>query len=1016
MTNSLVSKLKRFSLFPLAIILVLSSSVFIDQKAYADDHDEKIRKWALFEAQDGESGTSSAGCFDGIDSIDFRDVKTNGLGGDGFSKERIVLGKKMSCAAIYEEGISKWGFSGAEDFLTAAGYKKNNGNRTWEATKGRQGPVNAAIRSKLKINDNNIEEYLKPGEIYTYYYKDFVSTCSVKDEKNRSELNSSQITLADKAEDGYISYSRIGKDGNSDIVQQVIAKYKAPDITVTAGNHSKTEEDKKFCIDKSKRVTAQASKAIDNAKKNASAKAVDDSLASALSSLKNKACAADQSKCNDNGWEKSVAVCIANATKSYVTEAVVTRGKSSKEKDINTYKKEYISKCMHEKWPNLTEKEIKDILNGVDTKKAADAAKAGDIDIGGGEGAHDTPEDGEEESKSRCAIDGVGWVVCPVVNFLADISDDSAGILAKLLEVNSFILTNRGPDSAFHYWSRIRDIANIVFVIVFLIIIYSQVSGLGISNYGIKKLLPKLLMTIVLVNISFYICSILVDISNIVGSSSFNFITSLGGGGSGPEGGWATKGNALGGIAAAVLAGTVGFFALGALISGLIFIAVTATVTVFLLGARHALVIFTIILSPLAFVALLLPSTEGLFKKWWGFFKTLLFLYPAVGLLYGACNLGATVINGMKGESEVLLQIIAAALTFTPLLLVSRLTSLMTSMMGLANIADKWGQMAGNAVGKKSQKMLNDSKWGKYMDYRDQVKAERRAQIQAGTYKGTKNPATWGRAARSWVSGKANRVIEVGANKFNNEAAKRMIEDLGKEASWQEEKRYDESIKKAKTMYESDVSFIDSGTGYKTRLGNSQFVDMARGLVNPNIKPTDSAGNVITSIPMPQTTSERRYILDRAGRSANAEQFVQLAELANSLQSEGERLALASALSTSSGAKKHGWFDGGAYNDIKDGKFDLQQSIVRSINKEKFGKPEEIANMDQASARIINEALSEAGPRVSGEVLKQAQDRIEEAAQIALQDERFKNEILSRQSIRGTVDDWSAGKFKKPES
>ena len=197
MTDSLVSKLKRFSLFPLAILLVLSSSVFIDQKAYADDHDEKIRKWALFEAQDGESGTSNAGCFDGIDSIDFRDVKTNGLGGDGFSKERIVLGKKMSCAAIYEEGISKWGFSGAEDFLTAAGYKKNNGNRTWEATKGRQGPVNAAIRSKLKVKSNNIEEYLTSGEIYTYYYKDFVSTCSVKDEKNRSEFNSSQITLAD---------------------------------------------------------------------------------------------------------------------------------------------------------------------------------------------------------------------------------------------------------------------------------------------------------------------------------------------------------------------------------------------------------------------------------------------------------------------------------------------------------------------------------------------------------------------------------------------------------------------------------------------------------------------------------------------------------------------------------------------------------------------------------------------------------------------------------------------------
>lgn len=335
----------------------------------------------------------------------------------------------------------------------------------------------------------------------------------------------------------------------------------------------------------------------------------------------------------------------------------------------------------------------------------------------------------------------------------------------------------------------------------------------------------------------------------------------------------------------------------------------------------------------------------------------------------------------------------------------------MTSMMGLANIADKWGQMAGNAVGKKSQKMLNESKWGKYMDHRDQVKAERRAQIQAGTYRGTKNPATWGRAARSWVSGKANRVIEVGANKFNNEAAKRMIEDLGTEASWQEDKRYDESIKKAKNMYENDVSFVDSGTGYKTRLGNGQFVDMARGLVKSDIKPTDSAGNVITSIPMPQTTSERRYVLDRAGRSANAQQFVQLAELANSLESEGERLALASALSASSGAKKHGWFDGGAYNDIKDGNFDLQQSIVRSINKEKFGKPEEIANMDQASTKIINDALAQPGPRVGAQELKQAQQRLQESARLALKDKQVKNEIRSRQSIKDTVDNWSRGKF-----
>lgn len=995
MTNSLASKLKRFSLFPLAIILVLSSSVFIDQKAYADDHDEKIRKWALFEAQDGESGTSNAGCFDGIDSIDFRDVKTNGLGGNGFSKERFVLGKKMSCAAIYEEGILKWGFSGAEDFLTAAGYKQNNSNRTWEATKGRQGPVNAAIRSKLKVKSNNIEEYLTPGEIYTYYYKDFVSTCSVKDEKNRSELNSSQTTLADKAEDGYISYSRIGKDGNSDIVQQVIAKYSPPILGALADNspeekRAAQERGRQFCISKSKRVTAQASKAIDNAKKNASAKAVDDSLASALSSLKNKACAADQSKCNDNGWEKSVAVCIANATKSYVTEAVVTRGKSSKEKDINTYKKEYISKCMHEKWPNLTEKEIKDILNGVDTKKAADAAKAGDIDIGGGEGAHDTPEAGEEESKSRCAIDGVGWIVCPVVNFLADISDDSAGILAKLLEVNSFILTNRDPDSAFHYWSRIRDIANIVFIIVFLIIIYSQVSGLGISNYGIKKLLPKLLMTIVLVNISFYVCSILVDISNIIGSSSFNFITSLGGGGSGPEGGWATKGNALGGIAAAVLAGTVGFFVLGTLISGLVFIVVTATITAFLLGARQALIIFTIILSPLAFVALLLPSTEGLFKKWWGFFKTLLFLYPAIGLLYGACNLGATVINGMKGESPVLLQIIAAALTFTPLLLVSRLTSLMTSMMGLANIADKWGNLAGKATEKKLQSGLDKSMYGRFMAERERSKELAHAQTQAGTYKGW-NPV------RRLRSG-AMRGINKRARNLPGSAG-RSVRRAQSYASRLIDQQAEEEMKLSESFFEN-YRYLDKD-GKEQALSRSDIFELAKGgKIQGYKKNKDGSiekGDVLDADNF--SAFDKRYIVTDAAKHANSNQLRALAKHANDDLGSGDRAAIADALSQSPAAAKNPWWTGKAADQLRAGEFNYEQAVVEGALGGKYNAPK-MADMDEPAFKDMMEVLSRDNiSGISEDQLMEARQATGLAIDAALQSQLYNAKMQSNEAI-----------------
>ena len=52
---------------------------------------------------------------------------------------------------------------------------------------------------------------------------------------------------------------------------------------------------------------------------------------------------------------------------------------------------------------------------------------------------------------------------------------------------------------------------------MFLAIIISQLTGFGISNYGIKKMLPRLIIAAILVNLSIYICQIAVDLSNILG-------------------------------------------------------------------------------------------------------------------------------------------------------------------------------------------------------------------------------------------------------------------------------------------------------------------------------------------------------------------------------------------------------------------------------------------------------------------------------------------------------------------
>ena len=49
--------------------------------------------------------------------------------------------------------------------------------------------------------------------------------------------------------------------------------------------------------------------------------------------------------------------------------------------------------------------------------------------------------------------------------------------------------------------------------------IYSHITSFGISNYGIKKILPRLIIVAILVNISFYICAIAIDLSNIAGQA-----------------------------------------------------------------------------------------------------------------------------------------------------------------------------------------------------------------------------------------------------------------------------------------------------------------------------------------------------------------------------------------------------------------------------------------------------------------------------------------------------------------
>jgi hypothetical protein len=257
-----------------------------------------------------------------------------------------------------------------------------------------------------------------------------------------------------------------------------------------------------------------------------------------------------------------------------------------------------------------------------------------------------------------------------------------------------------------------RNIANVAFVIAFLIIIFSQLTSIGITNYGVKKLLPRIVVAAILVNISYFVCQIAVDLSNILGYSLKDLLVGLAPTTAKTAQGWLSTGGSgfteiATGIIGGALIGVALYAALSALVPVLIAAVVALVMILFILVARQALIIILIVISPLAFVAFLLPNTEKLFKQWQKVFTSMLLLFPIVALVFGLSSLASIILsstfNGViDGDTKNWFgQVIAAAVMILPLFVVPGL--LKKALDGVGSIGatlNGLGAKMGGALGK----------------------------------------------------------------------------------------------------------------------------------------------------------------------------------------------------------------------------------------------------------------------------------------------------------------------------
>ncbi|PID33187.1 hypothetical protein CR969_02085 [Candidatus Saccharibacteria bacterium] len=376
-------------------------------------------------------------------------------------------------------------------------------------------------------------------------------------------------------------------------------------------------------------------------------------------------------------------------------------------------------------------------------------------------GAEETISVTTSEEETSCKIPGFGWIVCGMAPQIANAMDwifDKVSILIMVPPLESG--SNSGTYQA---WVIMRAIANIGFVIAFLIVIYSHTTSIGLSNYNIKKLLPRIVIAAILVNVSYYVCALAIDLSNILGSSIGELFTAireqvLSGDlenyvdinwGDFVAGAIAGTSAIAGGVIALDAKGGV-FSAVSVLLLPILLSMLLALLVVFLvLAARQALIVILTVISPLAFLCYLLPGTEKWFEKWRNTMFTMLIFFPAFAVIFGGSQLAGLIV--MRNASSMLMVLLGLAVQVAPLAIAPVVLKLSGGVLnrfagivndknrGLIDRSRKWAQERSEYLANRRSLSKKDGelKWynfsrrsGRYLNHRRRAREERIANYQ----------------------------------------------------------------------------------------------------------------------------------------------------------------------------------------------------------------------------------------------------------------------------------------------
>jgi len=288
---------------------------------------------------------------------------------------------------------------------------------------------------------------------------------------------------------------------------------------------------------------------------------------------------------------------------------------------------------------------------------------------------------------------GLGWISCSILRLV----DEGIKTLDEQISKLLTIPPNYYQDSYLEKsWASIRNISNLGIVIVLLIIIISQAISIGpFDAYTIKKILPRLVFAVIAIQLSWFLTTKAIVITNDIGGGVAGLLAAPFGGldalslgkiitdVSGPLG--------VSFVAIAAVPGTIAF---------VLFFGVTALLIAlmafFLLTLRQFIIVVCIVFAPIALLLSILPGTRKIWDIWEDTFTKLLIFYPLMMGMIAAGRIFAKIVAStnpqgyLTNAAQFVIVIMAFFLPYALIPIIFRFAGgVLANISGVANDRSK---------------------------------------------------------------------------------------------------------------------------------------------------------------------------------------------------------------------------------------------------------------------------------------------------------------------------------------